>query len=408
MASEIDAAPGSSITSPSSSPTSLTLPSMLALSSATSPTLMDLTNGTSLSLSSSSLLLRTSSAPIKMTNETTQPESVTPPLTSEAGITQVSDAPPSDSLNDVNQPNSVAPTAQLQRTSSLEFQNTSTPMVNNTSQTVLSPSNQLQISAPENDNPTTISLDIGTQASEKFVPSLGSWAKPLVFKPLATPSEPCTPHDYDPAIVGNQLAALWPSLNDEILNKKPKSKFPTRAENASSPAQTSIKEIEGLHSTLETIHASPPTSVPSDTTVDHLAAGSTLIASAPSSLPIQQENLAATLGPVNTLSTLVDQQSTPITTLIMESSPSSIINTEARKTLVVDPLTTSSNACAFESPSRFTLLGDVDEVVTEPSSSLSLTRGGREIKLPTKYQDMDWKTVRGRGKRGRRGHGSYH
>ncbi|KAH0891381.1 hypothetical protein HID58_053810 [Brassica napus] len=385
MASEIDAAPGSSITSPSSSPTSLTLPSMLALSSATSPTLMDLTNGTSLSLSSSSLLLRTSSAPIKMTNETTQPESVTPPLTSEAGITQVSDAPPSDSLNDVNQPNSVAPTAQLQRTSSLEFQNTSTPMVNNTSQTVLSPSNQLQISAPENDNPTTISLDIGTQASEKFVPSLGSWAKPLVFKPLATPSEPCTPHDYDPAIVGNQLAALWPSLNDEILNKKPKSKFPTRAvqppieklpppelkadgslrfpwaarlnaqsrnlyraatptyrldgtpevsipskvlklapkdnhsevpvvdidivlqqkENASSPAQTSIKEIEGLHSTLETIHASPPTSVPSDTTVDHLAAGSTLIASAPSSLPIQQENLAATLGPVNTLSTLL-------------------------------------------------------------------------------------------------------
>uniref|UniRef100_A0A0D3BTE1 1,3-beta-glucan synthase n=1 Tax=Brassica oleracea var. oleracea TaxID=109376 RepID=A0A0D3BTE1_BRAOL len=69
-----------------------------------------------------------------------------------------------------------------------------------------------------------------------------------------------------------------------------------------------------------------------------------------------------------------------------------IINTEARKTLVVDPLTTSSNACAFESPSRFTLLGAVDEVVTEPSSSLSLTRGGREIKLPTKYQDMDWKT----------------
>ena len=229
MASEIDAAPGSSITSPSSSPTSLTLPSMLALSSATSPALMDLTNGTSLSLSSSSLLLRTSSAPIKMTNKTTQPESMTPPLTSEAGITQVSDAPPSDSLNDVNQPNSVAPTAQLQRTSSLEFQNTSTPMVNNTSQMVLSPSNQLQISAPENENPTTISLDIGTQASEKFVPSLGSWAKPIVFKPPATPSEPCTPHDYDPAIVGNQLAALWPSLNDEILNKKPKSKFPTRA-----------------------------------------------------------------------------------------------------------------------------------------------------------------------------------
>lgn len=30
-------------------------------------------------------------------------------------------------------------------------------------------------------------------------------------------------------IVGNQLAALWSSLNDEILNKKPKSKFPSRS-----------------------------------------------------------------------------------------------------------------------------------------------------------------------------------
>ncbi|KAF2558421.1 hypothetical protein F2Q68_00017834 [Brassica cretica] len=78
------------------------------------------------------------------------------------------------------------------------------------------------------------------------------------------------------------------------------------------------------------------------------------------------------------------------------------------ETLVVDPLTTSSNPCAFESPSRFEVLGDVDEVVTEPSSSLSLTRGGRETKLPIKYQDMEWKTIRERGKRGRRGRGSYH
>ncbi|WZZ36129.1 hypothetical protein YC2023_019530 [Brassica napus] len=64
--------------------------------------------------------------------------------------------------------------------------------------------------------------DSGVQASEKFVPSLGSWAKPLYFKPPATPPEPSTPRDYDPAIVGNQLAALWPTLNDEILNKQPK------------------------------------------------------------------------------------------------------------------------------------------------------------------------------------------
>lgn len=35
------------------------------------------------------------------------------------------------------------------------------------------------------------------------------------------------PNRVDPAKAGNQLAALWPSLDDEILNKLPKSKDPT-------------------------------------------------------------------------------------------------------------------------------------------------------------------------------------
>lgn len=66
------------------------------------------------------------------------------------------------------------------------------------------------------------------QAPAKFVPTLGAWAKPLLFQPPATPPEPSTPRDYDPAIVGNQLASLWSSLNDEILNKKPKSSRQSR------------------------------------------------------------------------------------------------------------------------------------------------------------------------------------
>ncbi|CAN6999562.1 unnamed protein product, partial [Brassica rapa subsp. trilocularis] len=67
-----------------------------------------------------------------------------------------------------------------------------------------------------------------TQATTTFIPTLGAWAKPLLFKPPATPPEPSTPQNYDPTLIGNQLAALWPSLTDEILNKKPKSKHPTR------------------------------------------------------------------------------------------------------------------------------------------------------------------------------------
>ncbi|CAN7054617.1 unnamed protein product [Brassica oleracea var. botrytis] len=92
---------------------------------------------------------------------------------------------------------------------------------------VSGPSQLQQFPIPEVKSPTNPSDDLA-QAPEKFVPSLGSWAKPLFFKSPVTPSKPSTPRDYDPTIVGNQLAALWPTLNDEILNKQPKGKYPSR------------------------------------------------------------------------------------------------------------------------------------------------------------------------------------
>lgn len=45
----------------------------------------------------------------------------------------------------------------------------------------------------------------------------------------------------------------------------------------------------------------------------------------------------------------------------MESLPSNIINKEFQKPFVVDSLTTSLQASAFESPSRFTVLEVMDE-----------------------------------------------
>ncbi|CAN6989615.1 unnamed protein product [Brassica rapa subsp. trilocularis] len=95
--------------------------------------------------------------------------------------------------------------------------------------TVLPPPKETQTSISEVNVSPIISPDSLPQTSEKCVPSLGSWAKPLLFKSPATPPEPCTPKDYDPAVVGNQLAALWPTLNDGILNKQPKSNYPTRS-----------------------------------------------------------------------------------------------------------------------------------------------------------------------------------
>ncbi|KAF2596121.1 hypothetical protein F2Q68_00011565 [Brassica cretica] len=141
------------------------------------------------------LLPLTSSAPVMSSYKTSL--HVAPMLTSEAVIVQVRDTT-SPSLASVISINAI------------------------TSITVSdAPTSQRVLGSLSHD-------DSGVQASEKFVPSLGSWAKPLYFKPPTTPPEPSTPRDYDPAIVRNQLAALWPTLNDEILNKQPKGKYPSR------------------------------------------------------------------------------------------------------------------------------------------------------------------------------------
>ena len=67
----------------------------------------------------------------------------------------------------------------------------------------------------------------------------------------------------------------------------------------------------------------------------------------------------------NTLSPLVDFQSTPITAAIMDSIPSNIINKEVQTPSIVDPLTTSLQVSEFKSPFRFTVLEEVDEVESE-------------------------------------------
>ncbi|CAN6885635.1 unnamed protein product [Brassica oleracea] len=106
---------------------------------------------------------------------------------------------------------------------------------------------------------------------------------------------------------------------------------------------------------------------------------------------------------------LADFQSAQAATPSMESSPSTkIINNEDQNTYVVDPSTTTSDVNVFESPFRFSALGDVDGAENESLSSLGLTRGGRETRPPIKFQDLEWKTVQGRGKHGRRGRGSKH
>ncbi|CAN7072619.1 unnamed protein product, partial [Brassica oleracea var. botrytis] len=84
-----------------------------------------------------------------------------------------------------------------------------------------------------------------------------------------------------------------------------------------SEPQKHITEIEGLVNELEITPALQPT--------------------------LEQENSTASPNSVTTLPILVDSQSTPTATPIMESPPSIITNTKVCETLVVDPLTTSSH-----------------------------------------------------------------
>ncbi|KAF2541850.1 hypothetical protein F2Q68_00031568 [Brassica cretica] len=50
---------------------------------------------------------------------------------------------------------------------------------------------------------------------------------------------------------------------------------------------------------------------------------------------------------------------------------------------------------------------DGEGSMSEATANLNMSRGGRPIKPLQKFQDMEWKTVRGRGKRSRRGRGNH-
>ncbi|WZZ13039.1 hypothetical protein YC2023_106128 [Brassica napus] len=138
-------------------------------------------------------------------------------------------------------------------------------------------------------------------------------------------------------------------------------KYPREHVSVKQKDNNHAKEIESLLSELEISPSLQPTL---EVDVHHPSASSdSTVEGDDTETPT--ENPTATPNFFNTLSTLVDSQSIPTTAFIMESSPSNIINSKVCETLVVGPLTTTLNLCAFESPSRFTVLRDVDEVVKD-------------------------------------------
>lgn len=111
-----------------------------------------------------------------------------------------------------------------------------------------------------------------------------------------------------------------------------------------------------------------------------------------------------------TSSPLAGIHSAPTQTTIMEDIPSLVIVSEI-SLVSPDKSLASSHTHAHESPpfnqTYNSEQDDGDGFMSDAKASLNMSRGGRPIKPLQKYQDMEWNTVGGRGKHGRRGRG-YH
>ncbi|XP_033134634.1 uncharacterized protein LOC117127885 [Brassica rapa] len=109
-------------------------------------------------------------------------------------------------------------------------------------------------------------------------------------------------------------------------------------------------------------------------------------------------------------SPLADTQSAPTETIIMEAIPSPVIVFETNLVPKDNSLASShspEHGSPFSNQIDYNEQDDGDGFMSDATANLTMSRGGRLIKPLQKFQDMEWKTVRGRGKQGRRGRGYY-
>lgn len=94
----------------------------------------------------------------------------------------------------------------------------------------------------------------------------------------------------------------------------------------------------------------------------------------------------------------------------MEAIPSPVIVFETKLVPKDNSLASShspEHGSPFSNQIDYNEQDDGDGFMSDATANLTMSRGGRLIKPLQKFQDMEWKTVRGRGKQGRRGRGYY-
>ncbi|KAL0877680.1 hypothetical protein Bca101_027386 [Brassica carinata] len=103
-----------------------------------------------------------------------------------------------------------------------------------------------------------------------------------------------------------------------------------------------------------------------------------------------------------TSSPLADTQSSPTKTTIMEEIPSPVIVFEANSVSPDNPLVPSYSPVHGSPHVTQIACNEQDDergYMSDATANLNMSRGGRPIKPVQKFQDMEWKTVRGRGRR---------
>ncbi|CAF1933058.1 unnamed protein product [Brassica napus] len=251
--------------------------------------------------------------------------------------------------------------------------------------TLASPSSQ----SDKLQDPPPVALDSSSAPLEVELPILRGCDTDIV-------APPCTEAQASQIISASHL----PTVEANVTSGSTTSNHSESKETITEKAATNSGL--GLAQDQETPFVAP--NVSTESPGNNVAAHSSIL-----STRIQQGIQTTPPSLITSTPILADFQSAQAATPSMESSPSTkIINNEDQNTYVVDPSTTTSDVNVFESPFRFSALGDVDGAENESLSSLGLTRGGRETRPPIKFQDLEWKTVQGRGKHGRRGRGSKH
>ncbi|CAN6826452.1 unnamed protein product [Brassica oleracea] len=166
------------------------------------------------------------------------------------------------------------------------------------------------------------------------------------------------------------------------------------------PSSYSLPSLSPLNTSVHVVKSTP---FPVEITVEEVSIQGTHVASLSVSTPTTDESQKIKMTSTNSTAT-PDPRWPSKCRWSMESPPPA--NSVSPDNSLV-PLYSSAHGNPSVTQIACNEQDDERGYMSDATANLNMSRGGRPIKPVQKFQDMEWKTVRGRGKRGRRGRGNY-